>query len=236
MRGRVSERRRARSEHARWLVLSSVLIGTLAPSESSAQEEATVPPKGDVAVAADAAPDEIPDEIPDETTDEPARFELSLGVTPTLGGLLGLSGTGALGGLQGAGLLPVAVDVGFPLGSRALLTLGGGGSYFETPGGQAVSLHLPISLLCYLDRPRAGAFVPLVRVLARGTFSEMSTTDFTVSSLGLGAGVRGGLTYFFHEALALRLEVGGAVAAGFSPSSTSVALDLESAITLVLRA
>lgn len=233
MSGRVSERRRARSEHARWLVLSSVLIGTLAPSESSAQEEATVPPKGDVAVAAESA---APDETTDETTDEPARFELSLGVTPTLGGLMGLSSAGALGGLQGAGLIPVAVDVGFPLGSRALLTLGGGGSYFDTSGGHALSLHVPVSLLCYLDQPRAGAFVPLLRVLARGSFSEMSSGDVSVSTLGLGAGARGGLTYFFADALALRLEVGAAVDAAFSAPSTSIAVDLESAITLVLRA
>lgn len=229
MRGRVSERRRARSQRARWLVIASIVVGTLLPGEARAQEEeALVPPKAaaiaDVAEAEDAG-------------SEPERFELSLGVAPTLGGLVGLGGTGGLAGLQGAGLVPIALDVGLPLGSRALLTVGGSFSYAESSGAYAVGVQIPISVLCYLDRPRAGAFVPLLRVIARGTFNEMGSPAFGTSGLlALGAGARGGLTYFFADALALRLELGAGIDAAFAPSMTSVALDLESAITLVLRA
>lgn len=227
MRGRVSERRRARSERARWLVIASIVVGTLVPGEASAQEEGPVPPKG--AVTEDVS-------TVDETGPEPARFELSLGVAPTLGGLLGLGAAG-LGGLQGAGLVPIALDVGLPLGSRTLLTVGGSFAYSETSGTYGVTVQVPLSVLCYLDRPRAGAFVPLVRVLARGAFVEMGAPGLASSGmLALGAGARGGLTYFFADALALRLELGAGVDASFASAWTSVTLDLESAITLVLRA
>jgi hypothetical protein len=208
-------------------VVASIVVGTLVPGEASAQEEAPVPPKG--AVTEDAAEAE-------EAGPEPERFELSLGVAPTLGGLLGLTGTGALGGLQGAGLVPIALDVGFPLGSRALLTVGGSFQYTEASGVYSVGLQLPLSVLCYFDRPRAGAFVPLLRVLARASFTETGVPGLgSFDMLALGAGARGGLTYFFADALALRLELGAGVDASFTEGWTNVTVDLESAITLVLR-
>jgi len=225
---------KTRRRLVRGWVVASLLIGTMMPTETSAQAviDALGAPRGDASETIDVVPE------PGDP-DEPERFELSFGIAPTLGGLAGLGGIGGLGGLaglQGMFGMPVAMDLAIPLGSRALLGLGGAGTYAESGDASSFALQLPLSVLAYLDRPRAGAFVPIVRVLLRGTYSQLRDGLGGSMMLALGAGARGGLTYVFDDAIAMRAELGAGIDVAMAEGYTSVALRLESSLTLVLRA
>lgn len=212
----------------------SVVVGALGPSESRAQD--TIGLEG--SPTSDAR-HSLAD--PAEPTDAPERehVELSFGVAPALGGLghLGaLGGLGALGAQGGLFSLPVAVDVAVPLGSRALLSFGGGAAFGEGGGTSALTVHVAVSVLAYLDRPRTHAFLPTVRVQVRGAYAELSGALGGEALLALGVGARGGLTYLFDDAFGIRAELGAGLDASFGAGFTGIGLDLESAFTLVLRA
>lgn len=177
---------------------------------------------------------------PEALGPEAQHVELSFGLAPSLGlagGLAGLSGAGGLGGLgtaQGLGLLPVAADVAFPLGSRALVAVGASVAYADS-GLRLLHVQIPISLLVYLDRPRASAFVSSVRGLVRGSTTQLESEGSSQGSFAAGAGLLGGLTYFFDDALAVRGEVGVGADAMWAPGIVAFDLHLQGSITLVLR-
>jgi hypothetical protein len=104
-------------------------------------------------------------------------------------------------------ILPIVGDVALPLGSRALVAIGASPTYLENSGSWLTG-RVPISLLVYLDRPRASVFVSSVRGVLRGSFTQFEGDGVSRGSFGVGAAVLGGLTYFFDEALAVRAEVG----------------------------
>ncbi len=212
------------------MVMSILIVGSLAPEEVSAQrseesrEERSEESREEVAGA------DVPDTNLDER--EASRFELSTGVGLQLG--LGGLGPGLGNGL--VALVPTYAELGVPLGSRALITVGidvavSSGSSFEY-----LSASLPLGVLVYFDAPRAGAVVPLLRAALIGTVSSLSTADASPSSyLGASALVRGGLTWFPLEALGLRTEIG--IRGDFSegPGFTTMALRGDAALSLVLR-
>jgi len=219
-------------------VVASLLIGTLMPTETSAQSavEALGEPRPQPIPAIDADHALVNAQEPEHF--EAEHFELSFGLAPTLGGLAGLAGIGGLGGLgglQGMIGLPVAMDLGVPLGSRALLSIGGAGTYAESGTSASFAVQLPISVLVYLDRPRAGAFVPIVRVQLRGSYAELRSDLASSAMLALGAGARGGLTYLFDDAVAKRAGLAAGLDGAMREVHTSVGLRLESSFTLVLR-
>ena len=228
---------KTRRRLVRGWVVASLLIGTLMPSGTSAQSavEALDEPRPRETLATDADPALA--NVDEPHLDEPQRFELSFGLAPTLGGLAGLAGVGlgGLGGLQGMIGLPVAMDLAIPLGSRALLSIGGTGAYAEIGTTSSFAVQLPVSVLAYLDRPRAGAFVPIVRVQLRGSYSELRSDLASSAMLALGAGARGGLTYLFDDAVAIRAELGAGIDGMMAASQASISLRLESSFTLVLR-
>lgn len=182
--------------------------------------------------------DHAPSEREPTDATEPEHVELSFGLVPTFGltggGLGGLGGLAGLAGGQGLGVVPIAGDVAFPLGSRALVAVGASASYLEG-GSRWLSVHVPISVLVYLERPRASAFVSSVRGLARGGLTQVERDGVTMGWLGAAAAVLGGLTYFFDEALALRAELGVGLDATWVEGTTALDLHLQSSLTLVLR-
>lgn len=169
---------------------------------------------------------------------ETARYELSFALGPALtfggGGLGGLAGLGGVAGLNPGSFsigVPVALDLGIPLGSRALLVIGGSALFTNAGSADYVSATLPIGVLVYLDRPRAGAFIPTLRVTALGGL--VSGPGFEWASLGLAA--RGGLTWLPIEQLGIRAELGAHLTSAFM-DAVWVNLGIEGALSLVVRA
>lgn len=204
------------------ILLGAALLahGSSNVQAQEATQDATYGPRAEA--SADSAVSET------TTSPEPEHVELTLGLAPSLG----LGGLGSLGGLVGLPL-PVALDAAFPLGSRALVTVGASLSIASSDAGTQANVSIPISALVYLDSPRAGAFVSSFRVRARGTVFTWSNGP---SILSAGIALMGGLTYFFDEALAVRAEVGAGADATAGPSDAALlALGLESSVALVLR-
>jgi hypothetical protein len=184
-------------------------------------------------------PSEMPEPEPEEDDlTETARYELSFALGPALtfggGGLGGLAGLGGVAGLNPGSFsigVPVALDLGIPLGSRALLVIGGSALFTNAGGADSVSATLPIGVLVYLDRPRAGAFIPTLRVTAIGGL--ISGPGFEWASLGVAA--RGGLTWLPIEQLGIRAELGAHLTSAFM-DAVWVNLGIEGALSLVIRA
>ncbi len=221
---------KTRRRLVRGWVVASLLIGTLMPTETSAQSA--------VEALGEPRPQPIPAIDADRTlvnAHEPEHFELSFGLAPTFGGLAGLAGLDGLGGVLGMIGVPVALDLAIPLGSRALLSIGGAGTYVDSVTSSSFAVQLPISVLVYLDRPRAGTFVPIARVQLRGSYAALRSDLGSSAMIALGAGARGGLTYLFDDAVAIRAELGAGIDGAMTGGYTSVALRLESSFTLVLR-
>lgn len=205
------------------LAMALLAYGSSDVQAQEATQDATYGPRAEA--SADSAVSET------TSSPEPEHVELALGLAPSLG----LGSLGGLGGLAGnLGLpLPVALNVAFPLGSRALVTVGASLSIASFESTNQADVSIPISAFVYLDRPRAGAFVSSFRVRARGTVFTWSNG---ASILSAGIALMGGLTYFFDEALAVRAEVGAGADAAAGPSNAVLlALGLESSVALVLR-
>lgn len=170
----------------------------------------------------------------EERASEPERFELSAGVGLRLGGTFGGANLGSLE------MLPIVGDVGFPLGSRALFVVGLSVSLTTSVIDSFVA-SVPIGVLVYLDAPRVSAFVPFVRAGVVGTLSESNAGAGGLGALagpdywGLGALVRGGLTWFPIERLGIRAELGARADVFAAGAFTSFAVGLDGAASLVLR-
>jgi hypothetical protein len=204
------------------MVMSVIALGTIIPESAAAQDA----PSSEVIERGPNEGDPVP---------EPERFEVSAGVSLFLGGGAGIGGAGyQLDALRMGG------DVGFPLGSRALITLGARAAVTSMTGTY-VLVSVPVTALVYLDAPRAGAFVPTVRVGVAGTLTDFSGLEDSIGglgpsgSLGLHVLARGGLTWFIVEAVGIRAEVGVNAELSLGNGYTVFGVGMDAAASMVMR-
>lgn len=190
---------------------------------------------------AESAPAPVP-----AAEDASASVELSLSLSPTFLLALGAmqfgatgSGVGALGGLGGLSSGPILpmLDVGFALDRSVYLVLGLSGAYY---GGVGVSyaLSVPVSVLWYLEPPRVGRVMPMLRVGIAGGYAHAEMGGQAYDAFSLGGLVRGGITWLADRAIALRAELG--VHGGASESEglgpvVSGTIGLDAVVAVVLR-
>lgn len=178
----------------------------------------------------------------------PASVELSLSVSPAalmfFGSMqlpLGTSGAG-LGSL--GGLLLPQLDVGIALDRTTFLVLGVAGAFHDgaTPG---FSVNAPLGLLWYLEPPRVGQVMPMLRIglmpYATHEAQPPGSPYAAIESYGAFALVRGGITWLPDRHLAVRAEVGLRGGAGTSQGPTgaldgaSGSLGMDALVGVVLR-
>ena len=161
----------------------------------------------------------------------PASVEMSLSISPTFllnVFQLGSSGVGGLGGL----LQPV-LDVGFTIDPRLLLVVGVMASLSDTGGGTSVFATVPMSLLWYLETPRVGHVMPMLRVGVSVGYAQYGGGE----TYELGALARGGITWLADRCIGIRAEMGlhGGVWAEGEGGAASGLLGLDALASVVLR-
>lgn len=179
----------------------------------------------------------------------PASVELSFSLAPSALLALGArSGTG-LGGLAGlgngglSGLVAPQLDAGFALDRSTYLVVGLSGSFLDgsTP---SYGLAVPLGVLWYLETPRVGRVLPMLRVgVALSYFHQdvpPSLGSGSAESFGAQGIVRGGLTWLIERHLALRAEIGvrGGAERMQMPglgSAVSGSIGLDALVGVVLR-
>jgi hypothetical protein len=172
--------------------------------------------------------------------DARANVELSIGVLPTLLAAVGSPGVGSLGGLGSGLVFHPALDVGFALDRSTLLVVGLSGSYTQLANTSAYSVSVPLSVLWYLEPPRVGHVMPMLRV---GGWLGLAHADepasIAIESYTGGLLARGGITWLVARSLAVRGEVGVRAGASYSGSNGQAAysgsIGLDASIALVLR-
>lgn len=128
-------------------------------------------------------------------------IELSLGISPSLGWI-----PGGLGSV--VPWIAPRLDIGFAIDERVWLVLSGAFVYSSNNvSGDWLSMRIPLNIQVYLDDPRVGSVVPILRVGIHGTLSE--STGY--QSYGLGVQASGGIAWIASRWLALRIEIGGYV-------------------------
>ena len=225
------------------VVVCSVLLGSVVPAPAGAQEldvpesygerlaepsvtrGAEALPAGDASVSTDEAATEGAELEVSGDTSEPWRLELIAGVAPSFG--MGLFNT-----VQSLEWTPIFAEMGIPLGSRALLMVGATGSFSSSPSGSWAQVTVPLGILAYLDRPRAGAFVPTVRA---GVFGSVWAADGFEPSFGWGALARAGLTWLPVEQVGIRGELGPRLSVAQSSEHASVSLGIDLLLGIVVR-
>lgn len=183
----------------------------------------------------------------------PASVELSLSVAPTAllalgglqnGGLAGLGGTSGLGGVGAlSGLLAPQLDVGVALDRSTYLVVGVSGS-FRDGEPSSYSLAVPLGVLWYLETPRVGRVMPMLRIGVAGYLSHQdlppSLASGPIESFGAQALARGGITWLIERHFALRAEVGvrggaGAMQLPGVGSAVTGSIGLDALVGIVLR-
>jgi hypothetical protein len=215
---------RARSRATRRVVVWTVLLGWTLPAPADAQEAERPPGYGDDALAEGAADELVTADI-DVPPAEPWRVELIAGLAPAFG--IGLFNT-----VQSLESTPIFAEMGIPLGSRALLLVAATAAYSSTPVGETFSAMVPLGIFAYLDRPRAGAFIPSVRV---GVYGGLAGGDGYAPMFGWGALARAGLTWLPLEQLGVRIELGPRFGAWHATSTTSASLMIDAIAAVVVR-
>jgi hypothetical protein len=168
----------------------------------------------------------------------PASVEMSLSVAPV--GLLSITalnfgGTGTPG-LGGLGMLQPTLDVAFALDRSLLFAVGLGVSASSSPSGDDVSVSLPLSLLWYLEPPRVGRVMPMLRIGVDLGYANWTAVT-TLESYRLGALARGGITWLADRCIGIRAELGLRGGAWVSDSEDVVAasVGLDALVGVVLR-
>jgi hypothetical protein len=173
-----------------------------------------------------------------------ASVEMSLSIAPT--GLLALAslqfsggaGTPGLGGLGGVGFLQPTLDVGFTI-DRNLLFVAGVAAQGSTHDGGTSSLgvSLPLSLLWYLETPRVGHVMPMLRVGVQLAYEHWEDVSYGVmESYALGALARGGITWLADRCIGIRAELGLRGAASvWTQSSVGGTIGLDALVGVVIR-
>jgi hypothetical protein len=194
---------------------------------------------------------EVPVAAAQDPADEgaPAAVELSLSIAPTallaLGGpqgaLAGLGGVGGLGALTT--LLTPQLDAGFAIDRATYFVVGVSGSFRDgdQPG---YNVAVPLGVLWYLETPRVGRLMPMLRVGVTPYLSHQelppSVSLAPIESFGAQALVRGGLTWLLDRHFALRAEIGvrggaGALQVPGTANAVSGFLGFDALVGLVLR-
>lgn len=212
------------------VVVCSLFVGVVMPAPAGAQDvalpagyEEPPPPEPSAAERSATEVEPLESEAPSA---EPWRLELMAGVAPSFG--LGLNNT--LGGLEST---PIFADVGIPIGSRALLMVGATVHYTSfASGGESFGAAFPLQVHAYLDRPRAGAFIPSVRI---GAFGGLWGSSEFEPSIQWGAVARAGLTWLPVEQIGIRVELGPRLFVSHWGDSVSAYMLLDAAASVVVR-
>ncbi|MFO0681595.1 MAG: hypothetical protein U0234_06075 [Sandaracinus sp.] len=153
-----------------------------------------------------------------EDEDASASVELALSMAPSAllalgggqsGGLGGLAGLGGTGGVSG--LFAPQLDAGFALDRCTLLVVGISGSFRDGPQ-PGYGLSVPVGVLWYLETPRLGRVMPMLRVGAVLSVSHQdlppSLASGAIETFGAQALARGGITWLPARRVAIRAEIG----------------------------
>jgi hypothetical protein len=200
-----------------------------------------------MAFAPVAAAQERSESTPDDGS--PADVELSLSISPSLalfgaasqlggaGALGGLGGTGALGGL-GVVFSPV-LDVGIAIDPSVLFVVGASGAFSDAPG-TSFGVTVPFGFLWYLEPPRVGRAMPMLRTMASVGYSRAEIAPGNdAESYAIGLLARGGLTWLPCRELGLRAEIGlhgtGSRSSFAGEARFAIGVGMDALIGLVMR-
>lgn len=194
-----------------------------------------------------SAQEDVPRATPQDD-DASASAELSLSISPTfllaLGAMQfgaagggGVAGLGGLGGLSAAPILPT-LDVAVALDRSVFLAMGLSGSFFGSEGGASYALSVPVSVLWYLEPPRVGRVMPMLRVGVAGSYAHAEMGGQRYEAYSLGGLVRGGITWLPDRVIGVRAELGVRGGAGESEGlggAVSGSIGLDATVGIVLR-